>query len=281
MEEFKTLNKIQLLKIIAIIALSDGSINKINKYAKELRLVTHKESVEQHELLNYLTKKIINKKTSVYIGRFLRSSVYCTELINSLLRLSPSFKTTPYRTETKEKFFSQPQPTLKFIFNERKNFQMLAFRLWFDFEGSVIPRFRICKKLDRGYFYYDVAFLSEILLAETNPSLIKDLIKLSKNLGFKAVVKKDRRKWIGIDGIRIYKKDNILKFTKFGPITNVKVSNKSPRFSGFSKRSLCLATQEILKWKKIHWSFKNKKEAMILKRKLDKKLRSIIKKYDN
>lgn len=278
---FKNLRKLQLLKFLAVIALSDGSINQGKDCRRELRLVTHKDSVQQHKLFNYLSKKVLNKEIISYnYKNFLSSRVYSTKFINDLLKLSPEYKTTPGK-DTKKEFLSKPQPTLKFILNETLDIQMLAFRMWFDFEGSVIPYFRLAKKSDRGkYFSYDLAFLYEIFLAETNPNLVKDLVQLSNNLGFKASIMKTKRNWIGIQGIRIYRKEDLLKFTKFGPITDVKVSKKSPRLNGFTKRSVCLATRKILKWKKIHWSFKNKKEAIKLKQRLDKKLMDTIKKYN-
>ncbi len=277
---FKNLKNSQLLKLIAVIALSDGSIETYKNYKRELRLGTHKDSIQQHELLNYLSNRVINKNVVYYRYKdMLSSRVYSKKLIANLFELSPQYKTTPSK-ETKAEFLSKPQPTLKFILNENKKVRMLVFRMWFDFEGSMVPRFRLAKKLDRGYFYYDLAFLSEIFLAETNPSLVKNLKELSRNLGFKASIMKTKRNWSGIQGIRIYRKKDVSRFAKIGPVTNVKVSKKSPRLSGFTKRSVCLATCHILKWKRVHWSFKNEKEAIKLKQKLDKKLINIIKKYN-
>jgi len=280
MEEFGGLNKKQLLKLLAVIALSDGTIDKHKKYMRSITLRTNKNSVGQHDMFNYLSNQIINKNAgNIKSKKFLCSRIYSTELVKKLLKLSPSYKTTPCK-ENKKDFLSKPQPTLSFMFNENKNVQKLALRMWFDFEGTLISRFRLCKKFDRKYFSYDLAFLYDVFLAESNPSLVNDLIKLCDNVGFKAVIKKDPRNWIGIGGIKLYGKSDVIKFSEMGPITDVKVSKKSPRFSGFSKKSICLSTLEILKWKKIHWSFDNEKEGLLLKQELDKKFKEMIKKYD-
>ncbi|MBM3199418.1 hypothetical protein FJZ53_00675 [Candidatus Woesearchaeota archaeon] len=277
---FKDFKNPRLLKFIAVIALSDGSIESYKDYKKELRLGTHKDSTQQHELLNYLSNRIIGKNIAQYQYKdMLSSRVYSKKLITALYNLSPEYKTTPTK-ETKAEFLSKPQPTLKFILNESKKVQMLAFRMWFDFEGSMISRFRLAKKIDKGYLYYDIAFSYEIFLAETNPSLVNDLVELSSNLGFKALIMKSKRNWSGIEGIRIYRKRDVSKFAKIGPITNVKVSKKSPKLAGFKKRSICLATDHVLKWKKIHWSFKDLLPASGLKQELDKKWIKTIKKYD-
>ena len=49
-------------------------------------------------------------------------------------------------------------------------------------------------------------------------------------------IKKDKRNWYGLGGIRVTKRDNIKEIIKRGPITSVKISNKSPRFKGIKKR---------------------------------------------
>lgn len=278
-ELFKGLNKSQLLKLLAIIAMSDGCVKGDRSYKRKLGLNTHPGSIQQHELLDYLGKQTIGKGIKSYKRKYLESRIHSVKLIKQLLQISPIYKTSPYKEEIK-KYLSSIQPSLKFILNENKKVLWLAFRMWFDFEGCVIPRFRLAKKVDRGYFYYDLAFLSEIFMAGANPTLVNNLIELSNKLGFKAVMHKDKRNWSGIGGLRIYRKKDLIKFTKLGPITNVKVSSKSPRFNGFTKRGLCLATNEILQWPKLHWSFKNKSEAQKLKEKLDKKLLEIIKKYN-
>ncbi|MAG20372.1 hypothetical protein CL618_02990 [archaeon] len=280
MKEFESLNKKQLLKLLAVIALSDGTIDKRGKYMRSITLRTNKNSVGQHDMFNYLSNQVINKNAgNIKSKKFLCSRIYSTKLVKKLLKLSPSYKTTPCK-ENKEDFLSKPQPTLSFMFNEDKKIQILALRMWFDFEGTIIPRFRLCKKVDRKYFSYDLAFLYEVFLAESNPSLVNDLIKLCNNVGFKAVIKKDPRNWIGLGGVKLYGKEDVIKFSKLGPITDVKVSKKSPRFCGFTKKSIGLSTVEILKWKKIHWSFDNEKEGLELKQELDKKFRNIIKKHN-
>lgn len=278
-KQLEKLNKNQLLKLFAVICLSDGFVDS-REYRRMVQLETQKSSEQQHNLFSYLSSRLVNKKFCSHIRKdTIRSRVHSTRLVNTLLKLCPEYKTTPGK-EAKEEYLSGPQPNLEFLFNEPKEIQMLAFRIWFDFEGCVSPRFRLAKKIDKGYIYYDVAFLSEIFLSETNPGLVNDLIKLSNNLGFKALIKKDQRKWSGIDGIWVFRKKDQIGFTKFGPVTDVKVSKKSSRLSGFTKKSLCLTTYDILHWEKTHWAFKTREEAVKLKQLLDKKLIETIKMYD-
>jgi hypothetical protein len=275
--EFNNFSMNQILKFLAIIAMSDGTIKNKN----EIRLETHNTSLSLHTLLGSFSEKLINKTPTSYLNKrgFLRTNLCSVDLVKGLLKLSPTYKTTPVN-EVKEEYLSKPQPTLKFILNESKKIQMLAFRMWFDFEGCVIPRFRLAEKKDKGYFYFDLAFQSQLFLSETNPTLVQDLIDLSKNIGFNATIKNKKGYWSGIDGISVTRKNNVIEFCKQGPLTDVLVSKKSSRFAGCTKRSLCLATLEIFNWPKIHWSFKTFDEAIELKKELDLKLNEIIYKYN-
>lgn len=281
--EFHHLNKKDILKIIAVVALSDGTIR--NKKEKYVRLVT-KMNESQHELFKYLCLRLLNKEPnrcypkyiSGYTGKvesYIQSTINSKELVDDLLKLSPNYKTTPYADDIKIYLNSQ-QPTARFLFNESKSLKWLALRTWFDFDGSISPSFKLKnkkeKKNDKIYSYYQLQFEVELRISETNPSLIEDLRKICFDLGLNPIKKTNKSKWSGIEGIGISKLDAIKKFiSKGGPITDVKI-HKSKRFFGIEKKKLCLAVKKILDDKSIKKSvyFKDKEEALSYKDDMDK-----------
>ena len=159
--------------------------------------------------------------------------------VKELLELSPSYKTSPSREEVKN-YLLRESPTFSFIFEENVSFKWIVFRLWFDFEGSITPTFRFSKKIDKGkYIYYQSSFETQFYIACAHPGLVEELIKLCNDLGLCAKIKRDKRCWSGIGGIRITCKKDIRKIISHGPITDVKISGKSPRFKGVEKRKMC------------------------------------------
>jgi hypothetical protein len=284
MEEIKQLNKKQLLKILAILALSDGHIYKHNGKPKNIRLVTSNFGEAQHELFRYLCIQLFRKKTRTRNllkkntnQRYIISDLNYTEGIAKLYKLSPEFNTTPGRKSKKE-FLNSPQPSLKFVFEDCDLLKWIALRTYFDFDGSISPSIKLKEKKDkRGdkiYNYFQVQLECEIKISETNPSLVNDLTKLCQYLGIKAIIKKDKRNWSKISGICVSELRSVKKFLdNGGPITNVKISGKSNRFKNMVKKELCkklrLLFTEDFKFSK---SFKTKKEALNYKNKLIKSI---------
>jgi len=250
--ELNALSKNQLKKLLAIIALTDGYIFHARKPNIAIALRTMLSSEEQHLLFKWLCKKIYNQIPRVQIensknGIFMCSRLYSEQAVKELFKLSPTFKTSPYSQSIRE-FLSSPQPTMNFIFNESKEFLWLVLRLWFDFEGAIVPTLRVSKKVDhKKYEYYQYSFEGQLYISESNPNIVKELGKLCKILKLTCKIKKDKRKWSKIDGIRITKREDIKQIIRRGPITNVRISKKSPRFRGIEKRKICLLINEILK----------------------------------
>jgi len=288
--ELNNLNKKSLLKIIAIIILSDGTMDYKNK--KYIRLSTSKINKCQHEIFKFLCNKLFNKNPNVCniklksgfngkIEDLIQSTLNSKEAIIELLRLNPNYKTTPGKM-SKEEFLSFPQPTVKFLFKESNKLKWLALRMWFDFDGSIIPSFRLKnkkdKKLNKIYNYYQVQFECDIRISETNSNLFNDLQRLCSDLNLRAS-KKTRDNWSGIDGINISRLNDVKKFVLHGPISNVKISDKSPRFSGVEKKKVCLAVGKILENESIKKSmyFKNENDAINYKNKMNELLFNMIK----
>ena len=126
----------------------------------------------------------------------------------------------------------------------------LALLTWFDFDGCIMPSFRLKNKKDKKggkvYEYIQVQFECEVRISETNPSLVKELKNLCSSLGLTASIKKRKKNWSGIEGIVFSKLDNIKEFVSHELMTGVKVSKKSKRFLGIPKQKICIAVKKIL-----------------------------------
>lgn len=270
------LSKKQLLKLLAILTLTDGYV----KHKRCIRLITHKKSKGQHELFAEMTKELYNKKPNMglYFDKshndyFLVSQFYLRKAIKDLCKLSPTFKTTPYK-ESKDMYLFSKQPTISFLFSEDDTFKWLALRAWFDFDGYVCPSFRLKRKIDikngKKYRYHQIQFECEIVFCETNPNLTKELSSLLINLGMTPNIKKDNRNWSKIGGVIIRRINDIKKFIEHcGPITSVKISRSSNRFEGIKKARILSTLRTFLDNKRSYY-FNNKLEARIYRDKLIK-----------
>lgn len=287
--EFDDLNKSEIFKILAVIGLSDGTVKEEKNY---IRLVTSSKNECLHNIFKYLCRRVTNHAPRTCITRFksgfsgkiedhIQTTLTSEAIVSKLMKLNPNYKTTKGK-QTKEEFLNGIQPSLNFLHNSTKKVKWLAFRLWFDFDGCLIPSFKLKRKRERKgesvYSYYQVQFETELRIAETNPNLVEELIQLCNSLGLRAIKKCKKKNWSGLDGIAISHLYNIKEFCKFGPITNIKVSNKSPRFAGIEKKKICSSVLKILEDEKIKKSqyFKNKSEASGYKLDMDKILIKLI-----
>ena len=156
-------------------------------------------------------------------------------------------------------------------------------RIYFDFDGSISPVFKLKKKRDakngKIYTYYQVQFECEVQIAETNPSLVTDLLKICEDLGLRARIKKDSRNWSKLCGIIISHLPSVRKFLQVGPMTDVKISLKSRNFTGVSKRTIMNAVSDFLiSGNSLSKYFDNKKEALKYRNSLVRKFLEIVKK---
>ncbi|MBT3297797.1 hypothetical protein HN385_02645 [archaeon] len=250
MKYLKNFNNKQLLKILAILVLSDGHLYKHNGVPKNIRLVTSESGEDQHKLFKFLCKKIFGKKTRsrTMTRKYTKQKCLISDFnsvseLPKLLKLSPEYNTTP-GNKSQEEYLKCQQPTISFSFNENQEVKWAIIRTYFDFDGSISPSLKLRKKKDmkneKIYEYFQVQFECEIKISETNLSLVKDLIKLCKKLDLKASIRKDNRNWSKISGRCISEIKSVKTFlNKGGPITNVKISGKSNRFKGISKKIIC------------------------------------------
>ncbi len=290
---FDDLTNEQLLKLFGIIVISDGYIHRTNKWAYSIRLTTSKKSLIQHELFWYFCRKLFDKDAKLYNVKgsgvykdedYLISELFKTEASKMLFSLSPTFKTTPHK-ESIEDYNKSAQPTLSFLFNEPEEIKWLAIKMYFDFDGSITPYFRLSHKRyyknNRLYKSYQVRFECAMQIAETNPNLVKELLAILESLSIKAKLKRDKRNWSGIEGIAIYDSSSLFRFLRLGkPITNVKISNKGKNFVGIPKKILFDATLEFLNSGfKLSKEFTDIKEAKSYKRFLKHKFNKVLQRY--
>jgi hypothetical protein len=270
MNELKSLNREQLLKLLSILALSDGHIYKRKGIPANIRLVTSPFGKSQHQLFQYLCLTLFGKKThtkKIYVKPnnkiFLLSELNFRNGIKELYEFSPEYNTTPGK-KTKEEYLKINQPTISFLSNEDTKMKWLAFRTYFDFDGSISPSIKLKNKIEGKYQYFQVQFECEIKISETNPNLVRELVDLSNQLGLKAIIKKDKRNWSMLSGICISERKSVKKFLEEGgPLTDVEISGKSNRFKGVKKKALCKTLNNLFDDKEFTFSksFKNKKEA--------------------
>lgn len=288
MKILNDLSKRDLLKLLAILTFSDGSISKNKKYLKSIKLTTSYYNDCQHDFFRFLCSKIFGKEPSrilYYIknNKMMESKLYGKEYILKLLTLSPSYKTTANRVETKEDFLNSVQPSLKFILDSEDKIKKLALRVYFDFDGSISPSYKLKRKRDlkNGKIYerYQIQFECDLQIAETNPTVVKELMMLCEQIGLNTILKKDKRKWSGIDGIRISGIKSILDFIELGgPITDVKISAKSKRLKGVKKKTVCKGIKKILESDiPTSYYFNNYEDALKKKEELNDLLMSEIK----
>ncbi|MFH0836759.1 MAG: LAGLIDADG family homing endonuclease [Candidatus Aenigmatarchaeota archaeon] len=284
--DLNNLSRKQMLKLLGVIALSDGSVHYSGK---SIRLSTSITSKGQHELFRTLCLKVFKKEPKKYIisrksfgAEALWSELFMRKAVEELYTLSPTFKTTPGKSSIK-KYLNSKQPSIAFLLNESKHVKELAIRTWFDFDGSVVPSIKIRLKKDKKgnkiYRYYQVGFECEIQIAETNPTLANQILRLFNSLGIKSRIKYDKRKWSGIDGVSISAQKSVEKFVKLGPMTDIRVSAKSYRFNGIRKSVICRIVGQLFSDNtvRLSGSFTNKSKAIKYKRYLKSLLENRIK----
>ncbi len=263
MNELDGLSRTELNKLLAVLLLTDGSVLKKEYGYHTFRLLTSENSKPLHLIFRELCLKLYNKPPSfrrvIRTGNYKKQPFLFSELFYSraweeMKNLSPAFKTSPRYNQTTREYLQEPQPDISFLLNSSKKIRGLALRLWFDFDGSLSPAVSLKRKVEnkngRTYEYYQVQISFSWQISETNPILVKQLIKLCNSLGLDAKLKKDKRKWSGFDGITLSSKNNILKFINLGgPLTNVSITKNSKNFYGITKKNMCLSVLNLIKHK--------------------------------
>jgi len=277
---FKGLTRKQLLKLFAVLVVTDGYVHMKNKKPQSIRLETSNKSIGQHELFKWFSKKIFNKESKFYnkgkrleLKEAVTSELYSVDAITELLKLSKTYKTTPGK-QTKESYLKGNQPSIEFLLNESDKAKWLALSVWLDFDGSISPCFKIKNKVDRKknntYRYQQIQFECEIRLAETNPNLTKQLVGLYHSLGIKVRIARDKRKWSNIDGVSVSSLASIRKILKnMRPITDVRVGRGGVN-DGIQKTTIFDVVEKYIENNRLSYHFKSRENAIKHKRLLQR-----------
>jgi len=209
--------------ILATCLLTDGSLTtdgnnyRICYYTKDVALRKFMKA-----LLLKLSKFVPSEtptKEGVYAIR-----VSDNYLAKKLLKLSPSYKKNPQNGESKEKYLSKPQPSLKFLERAEKETAKWCIRFAFSADGSI--------SISRSNTI-------ELNLACYHPTLSLEWIKILKRYGIIGYLGKEKTSWSGIDGVRIYDVNSLKNFAELGGfIQKVRITNKSKRYKGLEKNTL-------------------------------------------
>jgi hypothetical protein len=156
----------------------------------------------------------------------LEAYVFDSKLVEKLLLLSPSYKKSP-RNLSKEEYLREPQPTVDFLLAQDVKTRICSVRLAMSADGCITTY-----RLKNG------RLRPRLMLCCANPSLVKGWRKVFWSLGIQTGIKFGR-KWSGVEGIMIWKKEMIEFFRKLGGfVDGVKISRKSPNFAGMEKNTL-------------------------------------------
>lgn len=227
--------KIDPLPILAVMLLTDGHLYKKRKscevgYAsKDPELSKIFIEISKLWRKDIIISQYINKKHIII-------NYFHLPLENPLFYLSPSFKTSRYRTQIVSDYLKEPQPSLSFLMNAEENLKILCSRLALTNEGCITISF---------IKYKDKFILRpRLFLACAHPKLCGEWELIFSSLGLKLKKFKTKKSWSGISGIYTENLNTINKFYKLnGFIEKIKASSKSKYFQGVEKNfilSKCL-----------------------------------------
>jgi len=221
---YKKLKKhnINLKKVLAVAILTDGSLSISGS-----RICYYTKDEELKYFVFFLLNEVSSFSPTLY--KYKKKEVYFVRvsdknLANELRSLSPNFKTSPSQNQEIKDYMAEPQPNLNFLIHSNLETKQFCLRLAFTTDGSI-------SKFKDGRF--------ELTLACHHPQLCKQWIQILKGFDICSYLGNDKKTWAGVDGVRIYKKDSIIKFRQMdGFIDGVKISKKSKIYKGLEKNKL-------------------------------------------
>lgn len=214
--------KVNLESILAVCSLTDGSIQvKGNHY--RISYTTIDPILEK--IVFHLMNEISWNVPTIGFSKTANNIRFSDEILGKkLFRLSPNFKTSPSKNQSKEEYLQEPQPTLNFLSNANKTTKIWALRFGFTADGSIsLSKYG---KTDLGIACY-------------HPTLVFEWKNFLEDLGFKCKVMKTKNSWCGYSGVRMQTYSEIKKFYNLGGfIDGVKISKKSKKYRGITKNQL-------------------------------------------
>ena len=220
-------------KICAVFLLTDGHV-KHRRSRNKLILNFYGKDESLHRAYKEFMELGFERQPSYYCSFDRSKRVFVTgyefnEHSDSLKRFN-SFSPT-YTT----KGIAGKEPSITFLFNEKREVQSLAFRIAMSTEGSIgISFHRFENRLE-----------PRLRLACTSPTLVQQWQTIASKLGIEMNLDMDKASWSGIHGLRTSKKESILNFCAIGGFypRNVKISRG--KHDGLKKNALLF---EIKDW---------------------------------
>lgn len=236
--------KINILALLITLLMTEGYL-RTNK--KSIYFTT-KDKI----LLNLFTDIISHlSKRNIYIRErkgIFEASAYNPLLVKKLLKYSPTYKTSP-KNQTKREYLNGPQPTINYLFNQNLKTKIMCIRLALSTDGCLTFGSESKNKFKRR---------AKLILACANSSLTKQWKILFEQVGLNFWIMKHKRTWDNIKGIATGNIFTIKKFKNMGGfIDGVKISKKSPYFTGYTKNQLLnlicnYSTKNLKNWDDIY-----------------------------
>jgi len=233
--------KEEILALISSLLFTDGCLYKGKK---GFEISYYGKDKELHKIFADLIWYFFGIRPSSYMincGRVLRTKYIDKRIANSLLVLSPTYKTKPSQKESWEEFLiKKEKPTLNFMNDYDIKTANEFVRLAMCADGCISV-----SKIKNKIFF-------TLILSCAHPDLIKEWSSLFDRIGIKNTIVKGsaKTKIGGVKGI----KDCLFKFYNNGGfIKNVKVcASRSPFCNIEKQKILSLAVKFLNKYKRIN-----------------------------
>ena len=160
-----------------------------------------------------------------------------TEIVNEIMKLAGSTKTSPGKGQTIGEYLKEPQPHLNYLINAPETEQKIALRIWASTEGSIGIRRKGSN---------DSSIYPDFLISCSHPNLITQLQQISLGLNIKLKQKRTKQNWSRIQGLHSGSLSSCTMFLKHGGfIQGVSISAHSKYHKGIDKDILLLGILEF------------------------------------
>ncbi len=212
---------VDLKAVLAVCLLMDGSMQvQGNHY----RISYASKDEVLLDVLFSLINEVSERVPTVSFAKKANSvRVSDSRLGQELLKMSPNFKTSPSRHQTKEEYFGEPQPTLGFLACANLPTKVWAARFGMSADGYI--------GYSRGK--------AELGISCYHPTLAVEWKNFLTELGVSCRIRENKASWCGISDVRTSVSKSINAFFQMGGfVDGVKISKKSKRFVGMTKNEL-------------------------------------------
>lgn len=220
-EVTKAMKGSDLYAILATFLITDGSVDISSKrmtYASNDPVLSDAVVWLFYKLSEYLPTACTDKWGVKHI------SLYDNALTDKVLKLSPSYKTSPSHNQSISQYLAEKQPTISFLNSFDWRTKKLCIRTAFSTDGGIVFRLNAS---------------NELFLSCAHPSLCGEWVNFLSQFGLNARIKKNKNSWSGLTGVFIYNKKSLQLFWKIGGfLPAVLISGKSKKFKGLTKNEV-------------------------------------------